>query len=305
MVLGADRFVVGASALAERLGMSPLIVGMVVVGLGTSAPEILVSATAALEGNAGIAVGNSLGSNIANIGLVLGTAALIRPILVSREIWIREIPVLLAITGVGYLLVIDGHLGRIDGGILLAMLTGVLIWTGRRSRAHDDGLVDKSTEDAAGLKLPVAIVWLVIGLAVLLVGSRFVVWGASLIASSFGVSDLVIGLTIVAIGTSLPELAATGMSAYRGEHELAVGNIIGSNTFNLLAVLPLPGLIAPDTIDGTVVSRDYPVMGLMTVLLFVASIGVSRRGVIRRGEGAILLLCFVAYMAWLGLYGGG
>ena len=326
LVFGADRFVLGAASLAARMGVPPLLVGMVVVGLGTSAPEILVSTVAALDGTGGLAVGNALGSNISNVGLVLGVAALISPITVDVSVRRRELPILLGVTALGYVLLQDGHLGRMDGVILacsFVLVLGRMIFSGMRGRASagpptsegiepssegarvesEGGDADEGTteDDEGRLSVGSAAIWLVVGFALLVLGSRGIVWGATTIAKSFGVSDLVIGLTIVAVGTSLPELAATVVSAFRGEHEMAVGNVIGSNTFNLLAVLPLPGLISPSEIPPEVAGRDYLVMAGMTVLLALATFVPLGNRHLSRVEGFVMLSCFVAYMTWLGV----
>lgn len=296
LVFGADRFVYGASNLARRMGVSPLIVGMLIVGLGTSAPEMLVSATAALDGSGGIALGNAVGSNITNIALVLGTTALIKPISLHGEIVKREFPVLLAITGITALLLLDYALMPLDGGILIVVLILFLVRTIRSGRA--------ATEDEDSDKTPVvgygrAALWLFIGLSLLIGSSRAVVWGAETIATALGVSDLIIGLTVVAIGTSLPELAASAASAFRGEHAMAIGNVIGSNVFNLLAVMPFPALLDGGEIEPALLERDYVVMAGLTVLLTIFAIGFRKQGRINRVEGGILLLCYIGYVTLL------
>lgn len=305
LVYGADRFVLGAASIAHNFGVRPLIIGVLVIGLGTSAPELLVSTMAAFDGSGAMAVGNAIGSNISNIGLVLGVSALIAPIDLERNVVRQELPLLLLVTG-GVLGVLwDAEVGRIDGVALLVVFALYVI---RMMRTGSSGAEEPASkrdpdEQAAaagpGLTTGMATLWLIVGLLLLMGGSRGVVWGASAIASHFGLSDLVIGLTVVAIGTSLPELAASVTSAMRGHHELAVGNVIGSNTFNLLAVLPIPGLVAPDAVEPEIVTRDFAVMMGMTVLLFVFARGLRPRGRINRLEGAALLLCFVGYMTWL------
>ncbi|KIG15894.1 Inner membrane protein YrbG, putative calcium/sodium:proton antiporter [Enhygromyxa salina] len=296
LVLGADRFVFGASSLARRLGVSPLLVGMVIVGFGTSAPEMLVSAVASIEGSGGIALGNVVGSNITNIALVLGVSALIKPITLHRDIVRRELPVVIGITALGALLLIDGELTARDGGVLIVLLILFLLRSVRSSREAAE------TEDED--KPPVvgygrASLWLGIGLALLMASSQGVVWGASKIATWLGVSDLIIGLTIVAIGTSLPELAATAAAAFRGEHEMAIGNVLGSNVFNLLAVLPFPALLDPGALEPGLLERDYAVMGGLTLLLLVFSIGYGKQGRINRIEGGVLVLAYAGYLTML------
>ncbi|WP_018144523.1 MULTISPECIES: calcium/sodium antiporter [unclassified Thioalkalivibrio] len=303
----ADRFVFGASALARGLGVSPLIIGLTIVAFGTSAPEIVVSVLASLQGNPGLAVGNAIGSNIANIALVLGAATLVAPLAIGRGMVRRELPILLLVSFGVLLLLVDGELGRLEGIALLAGLVLFTAWmaiSARRARPapHDDtpevvrGMVETIPE---GDRLGPAIAWLVFGLLLLLASSQALVWGAVEIAEQLGVSDLVIGLTIVAVGTSLPELATSVVAAFRREAGLAIGNVVGSNLFNLLAVLAVPALIAPLAIDADVLTRDYPVMLALTVALFLIALG--RRGQIRRWQGALLLIAFASYLVYLGI----
>jgi cation:H+ antiporter len=299
----ADRFVVGASAMAYNLKVSPLVIGLTIVGLGTSAPEMLVSALASWQGNSGLAVGNALGSNIINTGLILGFTAIVIPLNVHSSILKRELPVLLLVMVVALLLLLDGTLGRLDGILLLTGMVVMLIWMIRLGRTPQTGADPMSTEFAdeipTTLSMGRAIFWLIVGGLVLLASSRLLVWGSVSIAESMGVSDQVIGLTIVALGTSMPELAATVMSAIKGEHDIALGNVIGSNIFNLLVVLGLPGVINPATIDTEVLTRDYPVMIGLTVALFVMAYGFRGPGRINRIEGTLLVLAFCAYQTLL------
>ena len=302
LVWGADRFVVGAAATARNLGISTLIIGLTVVGFGTSAPEMLVSGMAAWQGNPGLSIGNALGSNIANIGLILGITALITPLDVHSDTLRREFPILLAVVMFAGVLMADGNLGHIDGLLLLGGLCMMLYWLvtlGMRMRRGDPMTREITAEVPEAQPLSRALMWLVLGLVVLLVSSRMLVWGAVEIAQSLGVSDLVIGLTIVAIGTSLPELAAAIMSAIKKEHDIAIGNIIGSNMFNLLAVLPLPGLISPGMFPEEVLVRDLPVMAIMTLALFAMAYGFGGHGRINRLEGGTLLAAFVGYQLML------
>lgn len=302
LVWAADRFVVGAAALARNLGIAPLIIGLTIVGLGTSAPEMLVSAIAAWEGNPDVGVGNAIGSNITNVGLVLGVTALILPLAVRSETLKREFPILFVIMLLVLVLVLDRELSRTDGIILLASLVVMLYWLvsiGLRSRGRDPMIAEYAEELPSDISTGMSIVWLVVGLAFLLVSSRAVVWGAVDIARSFGVSDLVIGLTIIALGTSLPELAASITSAVKKEHDIAIGNILGSNMFNMLAVLAMPGIIAPSPLDPAVLHRDLPVMIGLTVMLFAMSYGFGRQGRINRIEGGLLFGGYVGYMIWL------
>ena len=299
----ADRFVVGASAMAYNLKVSPLIIGLTIVGLGTSAPEMLVSAFASWQGNSGLAVGNALGSNIINTGLILGITAIIIPLNVHSSILKRELPILLLVMVVALLLLMDGTLGRLDGALLLTGMAIMLIWMirlGRTSQTSEDPMsAEFADEIPTTLSMGRAVFWLIVGGLVLLGSSRLLVWGAVSIAQEMGVSDLVIGLTIVALGTSMPELAATVMSAIKNEHDIALGNVIGSNIFNLLVVLGLPGLINPATIDTEVLARDYPVMIGLTVALFVMAYGFRGPGRINRIEGTVLVLAFCAYQTLL------
>lgn len=306
LVWSAERFVLGASAMARNLGVSPLIIGMTIMGFGTSAPEMLVSAMAASGGNPAMGVGNAIGSNITNIGLVLGATALILPLSVASSTIRREYPVLFAITLLAGVLLWDGELGRMDGAILLAgviLMVAWLIWLALHTRNSDPLEVEFETEIPTTMATGIALLWAVLGLALLVVSSRILVWGAVNIAQAFGISDLVIGLTIIAVGTSLPELAASMMSALKGEDDMAVGNVIGSNMFNLLAVLGLPGLIAPSAMEAAVLERDFPVMVGLTVALFLMAYGFRGPGRINRIEGAILLVGYVAYMTWLAMTG--
>jgi len=299
LVWGAERFVLGASATARNFGVSPLIVGLTIVGFGTSAPEMLVSGIASWDGNPGLAIGNALGSNITNIALVLGLAALVKPLTVHSQMLRRELPVLLMIMVLALVLLLDGDLGRGDGLLLLlgmAMMIYWLVMLGLRSRA-DPMTSEYDAEMPKPMPVWTALMWLILGMVVLFVGSRILVHGAVDIATQMGVSDLVIGLTIIAIGTSLPELAATIMSALRNEHDIAIGNVIGSNMFNLLGVMGLPGLLAPGPLEAEVLTRDYPLMIGLTLALFVMAYGFrGGHGRINRWEAALLLVVYVGYM---------
>ena len=300
----ADRFVAGASALAYNLNIAPLIIGLTIVSLGTSAPEILVSAVASLQGNSGLAIGNALGSNITNIALILGFTALIFPLNVHSSIVRRELPVLLGVMLLALLLLLDGTLGRLDGMLLLTGVVFMIIWMARigikDKSSHDSMTEEFDSEIPTDMSMAKAGFWTLVGALCLLASSKILVWGAVSIAQAIGVSDLVIGLTIVALGTSLPELAASVMSALKNEHDIAIGNVIGSNMFNLLAVLGLPGLLNPGPVDAAVLTRDYPVMIGLTLALFVMAYGFrGRAGRLNRIEGALLLTAFVAYQTLL------
>ncbi len=303
LVWGADRFVIGASATARNLGVSPLIIGLTIVGFGTSAPEILVSAMAAWAGNPDMGIGNALGSNITNVGLVLGVTALVTPLSVHSETLKREFPLLFAVMLIALALLVDGEMNRYDGIILLIGMASLIYWMvalGLRERRNSDPMTNEYTDEIpAHMPMKTAIFWLVLGMAILLGSSRLLVWGSVNVAQWFGVSDLIIGLTIVAIGTSLPELAASVMSALKGEHDIAVGNVLGSNMFNLLAVLGMPGLIHPGATPADLMTRDFPTMIGLTIALFLMSYGFLKPGRITRVEGALLLAGYLAYLGML------
>ncbi|MEJ1369922.1 MAG: calcium/sodium antiporter [Candidatus Sedimenticola sp. (ex Thyasira tokunagai)] len=303
LVWGAERFVTGASVIARNLGISPMVIGLTIVGLGTSAPEILVSAMAAYQGNPGLAIGNAVGSNIANIGLILGITAVIVPLNVNSNTLKREYPILLAVSLTTLILMLDGQLGRLDGMILLIGLVAILfgmVHIAMRERNNGDPLkAEFEAEMPDEMSTGKALLYFVIGLSLLLVSSKILVWGAVNIATALGISDLVIGLTIVALGTSLPELAASIVSALKKEHDIAIGNVIGSNMYNLLAVLSVPSLIAPGAFDPMALSRDMPVMLALTLAMFVMAYGFRGPGRINRFEGALLVLVFIGYQAVL------
>ena len=301
LIWSADRFVDGAAATARHFGMPQLLIGIVIIGFGTSAPEMIVSALSALNGNPGIALGNAYGSNITNIGLILGLTALVLPLAVNSQVLKQELPVLIFVTALSAFLIMDGDVLRLDAWILLGIFfiyMGWTIWTGLRNR--DDSLVHDVKEELQEqeyMSLAKALMWVVIGLALLMGSSQLLVWGAVEIARYFGVSDLVVGLTIVAVGTSLPELASSIAAARKNEVDLAVGNIIGSNLFNTLAVVGLAGAIAPMQIEQEVFTRDMLVMSVLTVLLLV--FGFGKKGQINRIKGLILLLAYISYNFYL------
>ena len=298
---GADRFVAGAAATARNAGLSPLFVGLTIVALGTAAPEMLVAAVAAFDGNPGLAVGNALGSNVTNISLVLGAAALAAPLTLRRLTLRREFPMLFGIMLAAWWLLRDSSLLRPAGGLLVAGVVPLLawmFWAGRNTDAVHDAYAATRVAETPMLSRARASLWLVLGLAALLAGSRGVVWGAVSIAGFWGVSDTVIGLSVVAVGTSLPELAASVAAARRNEHDIALGNVFGSNMFNLLVVLGLPGIIAPGPVEPAVLNRDFPV--IVGLVLAVAALAFVRRGHPRLGRpaGLLLLAAFVCYQ-WL------
>ncbi|WP_062380029.1 calcium/sodium antiporter [Demequina pelophila] len=334
----ADKFVDGAAAVAQHLGMAPLLVGMVIIGFGTSAPELAVSAFAAADGEPGLALGNAIGSNIANIGLILGATAIVMPIAVRRGVLRSELPFVLLVTVLLAGLLVDRHLSRADAMILVAVLVGYLawsIWRGTRredapggaaappggapvdapgappadapgaepepatpaSSADRDPLVATvvAEEERIGLSKKAAWTWTLVGMALLIVASRVLVWGATGIAERLGWSELVIGLTVVAIGTSAPELAAGLAAARRGAADLVLGNVIGSNLFNALGVVGLAGLIAPTAVEDVALTRDIPALLVITVALILMAYHPRRDGRINRIEGGVLLVAWIGY----------
>lgn len=304
LLWSADRFVDGASTSANRLGVSPLLIGMVIVGFGTSAPEMLVSAMAASEGKSGIALGNAFGSNIANIALILGLTALISPIAVHSQVLRRELPLLAGVTLIAAWLIHDGALSRGDASTLLLVFAALMAWTIWQSlRNRGDALAEEMNAnlDAQSISMRQALFWTFTGLLLLIASSRVLVWSAVEIAQGLGISDLIIGLSIVAVGTSLPELASSIVAARKGQHDIALGNILGSNLFNTLAVVGLAGMISPLAVPPDVLQRDIPVMAGLTLSLFVLGYGFRGpgRGRINRVEGGLLLLAFVAYTGHL------
>lgn len=302
LAIGADRFVDGAADLALNFGMSPMVVGLTIVAIGTSAPEMLVSAMAASAGNPGIAMGNVLGSNIANITLVIGACAVLAPLSVASATLRREFPLLVAVTAFAWMLVLDGQLSRVDAGALAFALGGVLwfiVRSARRAQHTDPLRRELVARLERGMSTRRAIAWLLAGLCVLLLGSKLVVFGASGIARGFGISDLVIGLSVVAVGTSLPELATSLGSTLKGQPDMAVGNVLGSNMFNLLPVLALAAGIAPFAVDEHVLVRDFPIVGVLTIIFLLMCIGRRGSGRVTRFEGSILLTMFIGYQAML------
>jgi cation:H+ antiporter len=302
LVWSANMFVDGSAATARYFGMPPLLIGMVVVGFGTSAPEMVVSAMAASQGNPGIALGNAYGSNITNIALILGLTALISPIAVHSQVLRKELPILTAITGLAAWQLRDGVITRLDALVLLGVFGGLMAWTILQGiRKKTDALAGEMEQELELRAMPPrrAIFRLVIGLALLIVSSRILVWGAVDIAHGLGVSDLIIGLTIVAVGTSLPELASSIIAARKREHDIALGNVLGSNLFNTLAVVGIAGTIRPMPVGPEVFSRDIMVMTALTVSLFIIGYGFRKPGRINRFEGVALLVCYVGYTAYL------
>jgi cation:H+ antiporter len=295
LVLGADSFVRGASGLAIRFGISPFVVGLVLVGLGTSAPELSVNLTAAFAGRYEIAIGNVVGSNIANIGLILGVSALIAPLAVNARLIRIEVPLVIAVSVGLWLLSLDGLIGRIDAVILLIGLAGLLVLIARDSKLESIQVQDELTEAAStqsGLKLN--LIRLVAGLALLLYGSQRMVVAAVNLATLWGMSELMIGLTIVAIGTSLPELAASAMAAWRGHSDIALGNVVGSNLFNILLILGATAAIHPLSVGHSSLRIDLPLMIGFALLLYP----IARSGrVVSRNEAVLLLAAYAGFLA--------
>lgn len=304
MVWGADRLVAGASATARNLGVSPLVIGLTIIGFGTSSPELVVSAVATLQGNSGLAVGNALGSNIANMGLVLGVTALIYPLRLESTALKREYPMLLLIMLICFLMGLDGKYSHTEGWILLSGLLAVVIWIihiGLRRPPSDPLAEEFEAEIPKDTPPKVALFWIIVGLIVLPVSSKFLVDGAVTIAQLVGVTDVVIGLTVVALGTSLPELTTAITAALRKEDDLAIGNIIGSNIFNLLGVLGIAAVLGPVEIYPIILARDFPAMFLITGVLYLLASDFRGPGRIGRRSGIILLTMFVGYiiMVWM------
>ena len=304
LVWGADRMVIGAAVTADNLGVSPMLVGLTVVGFATSAPEILVSAAAALHGSPNLAVGNALGSNIANIGLVAGMAATMQPLMVRSQTLSRELPVMLAVSVIPVLLFPDQTLGRVDGIFLLLVFIGFLYWIiklGIRTHGHDPIESEYSEDIPVGISPGKAWFWIAVGLAVLVLGSEFLVYGAKNFAQALKVSELVIGVTVLAIGTSLPELAVSLVSVRKGHHGLALGNIIGSNAFNTLAVLGVAATIHPVRLDLDTVRLHLPVMLAFTVAFFFMAYNYNGSMRINRFSGVLLLMGFITYHSYVAL----
>ncbi|PKG99909.1 calcium/sodium antiporter [Paraglaciecola sp. MB-3u-78] len=299
---GADRFVFGASVLAKNLGISPMIIGLTIVAMGSSAPEIMVAATASFNGNTDTAVGNALGSNITNIALVLGITALLKPLSIASSTLKKEMPVLLLVSLLAVYFLSDFLLIKVEGIILITLffaVIGGLTWVSFNMEKGDPLQPETENEIPSGVATSRAVMWLIVGMILLPTSAYFMVDSAEVIARYFGLSELVIGLTIIAIGTSLPELAACVAGVLKNEDDLALGNIIGSNIFNILAVLAMPGLIAPGVVDENAATRDSYVMLGLTILLIVFSFNLKGSRCINRIEGMCLITCFCAYQFML------
>jgi cation:H+ antiporter len=302
LVWSSDKFVLGASATASSMGVSPLLIGLTIVGFGTSAPEMLVSAVSAWNGNPGLAIGNAIGSNIANIALILGASALIAPLIISSRILKHEMPLLVGVMLLALVLIIDKELSYTDGIILIGAMFLVMGWIIYEGITKRDPSLEEGFEEEIPRDIPLAKALRItfVGLVVLVGSSRLMVWGAVNIAESLGISDLIIGLSIVAIGTSLPELAASFVCMKKKAYDLALGNVLGSNLFNTLGVLGIAGIIQPSKVDDFVLIRDMPVQfALMLLLIYIAGQWAGAHGRISRRTGWIFLSCFVAYQSLL------
>lgn len=304
LVWGADRMVAGASVTARNMGVSPMLVGLTVVGFATSAPEIFVSVMAALNGVPNLAIGNVIGSNIANIGLVGGITALTWPLLVKSETLRHEFPVMVAVSILPIILIPDELLSRAEGLFLLCAFVGYFYWIiqlGLRTRGHDAIEAEFASEIPTDMKQSLAIWRIILGFALLVGGSNALIWGAENIARELGISDTVLGITVVAVGTSLPELAVSILAARKGEHALAFGNIIGSNGFNMLAVLGITAAIHPATLDGATISLHFPAMLAFTVVFFFMAYNYKGTIHVSRWAGAVLLTSFIAYHTYVAI----
>ncbi|ORT52045.1 calcium/sodium:proton antiporter [Vibrio sp. qd031] len=301
LVWSADKLVFGAAALARNFGIAPLVIGMTILAMGSSAPEMMVSATAALSGKSDTAVGNVLGSNIANIALILGITALIKPLSISSGVLRRELPLMMLVTLLAGALLWDSFLGFNEGILLIILFVAflaVMLKISRSQQNSGDALIEEQeSEIPEGVPNGKAIFWVIVGLILLPLAADILVNNAVIIAKHFGMSDLVIGLTIIAVGTSLPELAASLAGVMKGEDDMAVGNIIGSNVFNILAVMGIPGILNPTILNENVMGRDFWVMLAVSILLVVMALGKSRS--INRIEGSALLIIFVVYQGYL------
>lgn len=302
LVWSAGLFVEGSARLARIWGMSPLVIGMVIIGFGTSAPEMTVAIISSWQGNPTISLGNAYGSNITNIALILGAAALVTPIVVTSHVIRKELPVLFMVTLLAIAQIYDGELSRLDAIVDLLVFALVMLWTVRTGASEKGDVLEQEIIDELDeniISRDQALVWTIGGLMFLTLSSRVLVWGAVSVAQTLGVNELVIGLTVVAIGTSLPELASSLVAAHKGENDLALGNIIGSNLFNTLAVVGLAGVIQPMEIPHEVLTRDGPLMALLTAALFLTGINRTGVGSINRLAGSVLLTVYAAYTFYL------
>ncbi len=298
LVFSADRFVLGASGLAYNLGVSPLMIGLTIVAFGTSAPEIFVSGAAALQNNPNLAIGNAIGSNIANVALVLGLTALVVPMTVHRDIVHQQFPIMFLVMIISLFIFLNDYLSRTEAIVLIVLLMLFIFYTIINERKQAP-VVDESVIDFDTPSSLASVLWLLVGLIMLVISSKVLVWGAVDIAKMLGVSDLIIGLTIIAIGTSLPEVATSIASAVKGKPDLAMGNVVGSNIFNLLAVVGTAGVIAPTAINTDVMARDFPVMIAVTVLMVILITPWRDNKILSRIGGGFLLACYLTYLGYL------
>jgi len=307
LYFGADWMVRGAARLQGSLGLSPIVIGLTVVSLGTSAPELIVAILATLRGNADIAVGNVLGSNLANIGLILGTTAMVRPLLVADRVVRREIPIMILLTVLLFPLAMNHEIGRLEGAILVSLLATYLTYVfyrGRKAPApllSEFSLLAKEAKAKKNAEFVKDLGFLAAGTVGLLLGGRAIVESAIFLSRSLGISELGMGLTVVAIGTSLPELATSIMAASRKQTDIAVGNVIGSNIFNILAVLGVTGLIKPIAVDPGVLWVELPAVVMLSLLVLLVSLSPMSKGEfrIRRWEGALLLGTYLWLGSWI------
>ena len=301
LVLSAERLVIGAAVIARSFGLPPIVIGMTILAMGSSAPEMFVSATAALSGHTSIAVGNVLGSNIANIAFIVGLIAIIKPLSISAQVVRREFPLMLGVTLLAGFILWDNYIGFYEGVLLLvcfALFIGMMLYIGLKEEESAYSSVSEHVEEIPqGISNKRATLSIIFGLIVLPLSSHLLVDNSVVIARHFEMNDLVIGLTIIAIGTSLPELAASFIGVLKGEHDMVIGNVIGSNVFNILMVMGVPGLLAPEILNENAMSRDFWVMLGVSVLFFIMALG--RSGKITRIEGAILFACFIGYQFYL------
>ncbi len=315
LIYSADVFIDGAAAIATKYHMPKMLIGALIIGVGTSAPEMVVSALSAMAGSPGLALGNAYGSNIVNIMLVLGVTAIIAPIVIQKQVLKTDFVWLISSTIISVILLLDGQIDRLDAGILVAILVAniivQIIYAKRHAKAAQESAILASDEhayelnqdelpDPAKVNTTKSLIKLIAGLVVLVLSSRLIVWGAVELAKLWGLSDLIIGLTIVAVGTSLPELVSSIIAARRGEFEMALGNVLGSNLFNTTGVVGIAALIAPMAVDPDVLSRDTVVMCAITLVLFaMCAFALKKDGQIGRMSGVFLVLCFIGYSGWL------
>ena len=297
----ADQFVIGSVATAKNLNISPMIIGLTVVALGTSAPEIFVAAASSLRGEPELAVGNAIGSNIANMGMVMGITALLVPLPFKREVLRHDLPIMALVTACAGLVLYDNELTIWDGLLLIGLLVLFLLRIAFDSKLSEpDALLDVAElDEIPEMPLSKAIMLLVLSLVFLLISAELLVYAVVYISKAMGVSELFIGLTVIAVGTSLPELVVSVTSALKGETDLAIGNIVGSNIFNILAVLSIPSFLAPTVLSQEIFWRDYGLMAGMTVAVLIFAYGIRSVARITRAEGLLLLVAWATYMVWL------